>query len=109
MSVWRILEGVGIVVVLAVVIHGVPVQQTTHSNPGISGTVLGREHAADIRVARQDAGFSHFVQAGAGDTLSAVLERLGVEALGIEFFSCHDSIILSYFLSLGFRPAFVLV
>ena len=69
---------------LAVIVHGIAVQQTTHGNAGVAGAVLGGEHLTDVRVAHQDTGLADFVEAGAGHTVHRILERLGVKALSVK-------------------------
>ena len=81
---------------LAVVVHGVAVNQTAHSQTSIRGTVLGGKHAADVGVAREGTRLLELVQVKVRNTVHHVLERLSIEALRIKLAVCHSKIVLSY-------------
>ena len=81
---------------LAVVVHGVAVNQTAHSQTSIRGTVLGGKHAADVGVARKGTRLLELIQVEVRNTVHHVLERLSIEALRIKLAVCHSKIVLSY-------------
>ena len=81
---------------LAVVVYGVAVNQTAHSQTRIRGTVLSGKHAADVGVARKGTRLLELVQVEVRNTVHHVLERLSIEALRIKLAVCHSKIVLSY-------------
>ena len=87
------LGGGGGDVSLAVIVHGLTVQQATHGHTGIAGAVLGAQHRTDVRVAHQDLGLADFVEAGAGDAVHDVLESLRVERFCVKLSVRHNSIL----------------
>ena len=81
---------------LAVVVNGIAINQATHSQTCIRGTVLGGKHAADVRIARKGTRLLELVQVEVRNTVHHVLERLSIEALRIKLAVCHSKIVLSY-------------
>lgn len=81
---------------LAVVVHGVAVNQTAHSQTSIRGTVLGGKHTADVGVARKGTRLLELIQVEVRNAVHHVLERLSIEALRIKLAVCHSKIVLSY-------------
>ena len=81
----------GLNIGLAVIVYGITVKQSTHSNACIACAILVCKNAFNIRVCGKGCRLFDLVHFQVGNGTNLVLESLGVKALGIKFRVRHNS------------------
>ena len=76
---------------LAVIVYGITVKQSTHSNTGVAGAILVCKNALNSGVCGKCCRLFDLVHFQVGNGTNLVLESLGVKALGIKFRVRHNS------------------